>query len=152
MEQREKLATILAGVLAEWNKPKCLLVVFGAEKAGDEEEESKGGVDWLLEYFGLVMDADEILGSMDFLAERVATRLELRWVSLATVAIMRQLKGTLSPEQVSSIRSSVSSDSPDLPINYEEQSVNLAILLGGIASRVCHNHLACFTRNVCILP
>ncbi|VDK34247.1 unnamed protein product [Taenia asiatica] len=102
-EQREKLATILAGVFAEWKKPKCPLVVFGAEKAGDEEEESKGGVESLLEYFGLVMDADEILGSMDFLTERVATRLELRWISLATVAIMRQLKGTLSPEQTENV-------------------------------------------------
>ncbi|KAL5109496.1 Exportin-5 [Taenia crassiceps] len=101
-EQRAKLTTILAGVLEEWNKPKCPLVGFGAEKT-DDEEESKGGVDWLLEYFGLAMDADDILGNIDFLTERVATRLELRWISLATVAIMRQLKGTLSPEQTENV-------------------------------------------------
>ncbi|KAH9284849.1 Radial spoke head protein 6 -like protein A [Echinococcus granulosus] len=103
-EQREKLATILAGVLTEWNKSESPLVVFGAKKAeSQEEEESKGGVDRLLEYFGLAMDADEILGSTDFLAERVATRLKLRWISLATVAIMRQLNGALSPEQMENV-------------------------------------------------
>ncbi|VDM19767.1 unnamed protein product [Hydatigera taeniaeformis] len=101
-EQRDKLSIILAGVLTEWNNPKCPLVIIGADKAGNEGK-FKGGTEWLIDYFGLSMDADEILGSMDFLTGRVATRLELRWISLATVAIVRQLKGTLSPEQTDAV-------------------------------------------------
>ncbi|KAM7532561.1 hypothetical protein Aperf_G00000129333 [Anoplocephala perfoliata] len=90
-EQRDKLSSILNGVLSEWYNADGFLVAFGAEE---------GGLIRFLEYYGFTQDAEVMKKNVDFLTEREITRLQLQWSTSATGSILKRLCDTLSLEQV----------------------------------------------------
>ncbi len=91
MEQQAKLKGVLSSVLNEWTQPNSqLLSIASAEQ----------GRTYLVEYFGLNQDAQSVQANIEFLSDRTATRLRLRWITSATVSIVRRLNAPVSPEQV----------------------------------------------------
>nr|CDS26750.1 exportin 5 [Hymenolepis microstoma] len=99
-EQKEKLSSILSGILSDWSNPQSFLVAFNVEENG---QGTKGGLLQILEYFGFTQDIKLVKQNTDFLIEREITRLQLQWTTSATASILKRLRETLSQEQCQNV-------------------------------------------------
>ncbi|VDN97950.1 unnamed protein product [Rodentolepis nana] len=99
-EQKDKLSSILSGILSDWSNPQSFLVAFSLEES---EQGTKGGLLQLLEYFGFTQDIELVKRNTDCLVEREVTRLQLQWTSSATASILKRLRETLSEEQCENV-------------------------------------------------